>query len=131
MFRVNYNTLIDSVIGLIFLLCCFFSQSVGANELSETPSDTGTEKFRFTAASDTARIVEIAYYIDTEPIADTTEQFDILRNEISTRVGDRLSLHAVQQSIKALYTTQQYSQIQVYVQEAPDGVVLSLSLIHI
>ena len=124
----NYNTLMDSVICLIFMLCCFFSESVGANELSETPSDTGREKFRLTEASDTARIVEIAYYIDTEPIEDTTEQFDILRNEISTRVGDRLSLHAVQQSIKALYTTQQYSQIQVYVQEASDGVVLSYAL---
>ena len=128
MFRANYNTLIDGVIGLIFMLCCFFSQSVGAKALSETPSDTETEKFLLTAASDTARIVEIKYYIDTEPIEDATEQLDILRNQISTRVGDRLSLHAVQRSIKVLYTTQQYSQIQVYVQEASDGVVLSYVL---
>ena len=127
MFCANYNTLRDGVICLIFMLCCFFSQSVGAKELSETPSDTETEKFLLTAASDTARIVEIKYYIDTEPIEDATEQLD-LRNQISTRVGDRLSLHAVQRSIKALYTTQQYSQIQVYVQEASDGVVLSYAL---
>lgn len=124
----NYNTFMDSVICLILMLCCFFSQSVGANELSETPSDTGTEKFPLTEASDTTRIVEIAYYIDAEPIEGATEQLNILRTQISTRVGDRLSLHAVQQSIKALYTTQQYSQIQVYVQEVSDGVVLSYAL---
>lgn len=128
MSSANYNTFIDSLICLILMLCCFFSQSVGANELAETPSDTGTEKFPLTAASDTTRIVKIAYYIDTEPIEGTTEQLNLLRDQTLTRVGDRLSRHAIQQSIKALYTTQQYAEIQVYAQEASDGVVLSYKL---
>ena len=111
-----------------WLLLCFFSQSVGANEPAKTPSDTRTEKLPLTEASDTTRIVKIEYYIDTEPIENTTEQRNLLRDQTSTRVGDRLSRHAIQQSIKALYTTQQYAEIQVYAQEAPDGVVLSYQL---
>ena len=111
-----------------WLLLCFFPQSVGANEPEQTPSDTRTEKAPLTAASDTTRIVKIDYYIDTEPIEGTTEQRNLLRDQTSTRVGDRLSRHAIQQSIKALYTTQQYAEIQVYAQEASDGVMLSYQL---
>ena len=128
MARVNYNTLIDSVICFVLMLCCFFSQSIGASESVKISSDTGTEKFLLTEASDTTRIVKIEYYIDTKPIEGTTEQVNRLRSQTSTRVGDRLSRHAIQQSIKTLYTTQQYAEIQVYAQEASDGVVLTYQL---
>ena len=113
---------------LIFMLCCSFSQSVGANEPAKTPSDTRTEKLPLTEASDTTCIVKIDYYIDTKPIEAATEQRNLLRDQTSTRVGDRLSRHAIQQSIKALYTTQQYAEIQVYAQTVSDGVVLSYQL---
>lgn len=128
MVRANCNTFINTMVCLILMLCCFFSQSVGANEPAEMPSDTRTKKLPTTAASDTTRIVKIEYYIDTEPIEDTTEQFNLLRDQTSTRVDDRLSRYAIQQSIKALYTTQQYAEIQVYAQETSDGVVLSYQL---
>ena len=73
------------------------------------------------------RVSEIAYRINDQPVTSTTEQLNILKNQIAVRVGDRLSLHAIQQSIKALYATQQYAQIQVYAQEIDDGIAAHLS----
>ena len=125
---VKYNTSIDSMICLILMICCCFSPSVGASESAKIFSDTGTEQFPLAGVSDATHIAKIEYYIDTKPIEGATEQLSILRNQISTRVGDRLSRHAVQQSIKALYTTQQYAKIRVYAQAAPDGVVLTYQL---
>ena len=58
---------------------------------------------------------------------ETTEQLNILRNQTVVYAGDLLlSRHAIRQSIKALYATHQYSQIQVYSQDTPDGIVLNL-----
>ncbi len=103
----------ESAICLILLLCCFPEQFVGTGEARE---------------SDVGRVAKIAYQIDEKPITATTEQLNILRNQTAVRVGDRLSRHAIQQSVKALYATQQYSQIQVYEQETPNGIVLTYQL---
>ena len=124
----NCNTFIDSMICLILILCCFFSQSVGANETVETSGDIRAEKFALRQAFDTTRIDKIEYHIDTEVVAETTEQYDTLSKHTSVSVEDRLSPYAIQQSIKKLYATQQYSQIQVYAQEHRTGVVLTYQL---
>ena len=124
----NYNTFIDSVICLTLILCCFFSQSVGANEPAETSGDIRTEKFTLREAFDAARIDKIEYYIDTAPVMDTTEQYDTLSKQTSVSVEDRLSQYAIQQSIKKLYATQQYSQIQVYARGHLNSVALTYQL---
>ena len=97
----------------VLLSFCFFLQSVGAQEPEET-----TQK----------KIVKIEYYIDTTPAEETTEELNILRNQTVLYPGDTLSRHTIQQSIKELYATQQYSQIQVYLQGTPDGVALTYRL---
>ena len=124
----NYNTFIDSVICLTLILCCFFSRSVGANEPAETSGDIRTEKFTLREAFDAARIDKIEYYIDTAPVMDTTEQYDTLSKQTSVSVEDRLSQYAIQQSIKKLYATQQYSQIQVYARGHLNSVALTYQL---
>ncbi len=125
---INYNTLIGSVICFILMFCCFFLQSVGANAPTETSGETKTEKFLLTEAPDATRIDKIEYYIDTAPIAEATEQYNMLSKQASVSVEDSLSQYAIQQSIKRLYATQQYSQIQVYAQEHRNGVALTYQL---
>ena len=109
----NYNTLIARVLCFILLLCWIPGQSVGA--------DTSLE-------SNVKSVAKIEYRIDTELVTATTEQLNILRNQTTVREGDKLSLFAIQQSIKALYATQQYSQIQVYALDTSDGMVLTYQL---
>ena len=73
-------------------------------------------------------VVTIEYRIDGQPVTSTTEELNILRNQTVVRVGDAFSRYAIQQSVKALYATQRYAQIQVYVQEADDGIALIYQL---
>ena len=96
------------------LLCCFCLQSIEAQE-----SEAFNQK----------QIAKIEYYIGTTPAEETTEHLNILRNQTVVYAGDLLlSRYAIRQSIKALYATQQYSQIQVYSQDTPDGVALTYQL---
>ena len=125
---VNYSTFIERVICLILMFCCFFSQSVGANEPTETSGDIRAAKFALSQTFDAARIDKIEYHIDTEAVAETTEQYDTLSKQTSVSVEDTLSPYAIQQSIKRLYTTQQYSQIRVYAQAQRTGVALTYQL---
>ena len=96
------------------MLCCFPGKSVATSE----PLDSNVE-----------RVAEIAYRINTEPVTSTSEQLNILRNQTVVHADDRFSRYAIQQSVKALYATQQYSQVQVYVKEIPDGLALTYRLI--
>ena len=110
----------------ILLPCCFFLQSVEAQE--PEPSLTDNRKL-ITDTYKKKRIAKIEYYIDTIPTEETTEQLNILRNQTVTYTGDLLlSEYVIRQSIKALYATQQYSQIQVYSQDTPAGVILTYRL---
>ena len=108
---------------LMLTFCCFFSQSVAADALRKTLGDRGTETFPMRAA-----VVKIAYYIDTAPVPKGTEQYDTLSQQTSVSVADTLSRYAIQQSIKQLYATQQYSQIRVYAQAHRNGVALTYQL---
>ena len=112
--RITKNRRPITIIRLaIVLLCCFFFQFVEAQE-----SDVSTQK----------QIAKIEYYIGTTPAEETTEELNILRNQTAVYPGDTLSRYTIQQSIKALYATQQYSQIQVYSQGTPDGIALTYQL---
>ena len=74
------------------------------------------------------RVAAIEYRIDRQPGMSSTEELNILRNQTAVRVGDAFSRYAIQQSVKALYTTQRYAQIQVYAQDGIDGVTLTYQL---
>ena len=112
--RITENRRPITIIGIAALLsCCFFFQFAEAQE-----SDTPNQK----------HIAKIEYYIGTTPAEETTEELNILRNQTVVYPGGTLSRHTIQQSIKELYATQQYSQIQVYSQGTPDGVVLTYQL---
>ena len=141
---------------LILMLCCFLLQPLEANETVELSGDTAEiaisgqggfstknlsavrkERFGLSKPSlltaDCRRLIamridKIAYYIDTALVGETTEQYNTLSHQAAVRVADRLSQYAIQQSIKKLYATQQYSQIQVYAQEHPNGVALTYQL---
>lgn len=109
----KYKTFIGSLICFVLLLCYLPLESVGASEALDPPGK---------------RVAKIDYRIDTEPVELTTEQLSILRNQRAVSVGGRFSRSAIQQSIKTLYATQRYSQIQVYIQETPDGIALTYQL---
>ena len=112
--RITKNRRPITIIRLaIVLLCCFFFQFVEAQE-----SDIPNQK----------QIAKIEYYIDTTPAEETTEELNILRNQTAVYPGATLSRYTIQQSIKELYATQQYSQIQVYSQGTPDGIALTYQL---
>ena len=125
---VNNNALINSMICLILMFCCSLIQPVGAIGSVESSGNTSVEEHLLREASDARRIIKIAYFVDRVPIGETTTPLSPLSNQVSVHVGARLSEHAIQQSIKVLYATQQYSQIQVYAQETPDGIVLTYQM---
>ena len=101
------------MIYFIVLLCCFFVGSARADAPMET-----TDR----------RVAEIEYRINGQPVTSTTEELNILRNQTAVQVGDAFSRYAIQQSVKALYATQRYAQIQVYTQESDDGIALIYEL---
>ena len=126
------NRLLTAILLMAILLpCCFFLQSVEAQESVELSRDRKkTEETAISQreTSNQKQIAKIEYYIGTTPAEETIEQLNILRNQTVVYAGDTLSRHTIQQSIKELYTTQQYSQIQVYSQDTPDGIVLTYQL---
>ncbi len=125
MHRSNANYTSIAWKWFILLLCCVLLQSVEADEPTETPHDPVMDQKE---EPDDRRVLKIDYYNDTEPVSENIAQLNILRTQTVVRVGNRFSRHAIQESVKALYTTQQYSQIQVYSRDTPDGVVLTYQL---
>ena len=102
-----------SFLFAILWVCCFFIQ-FGEAQASDAPNQE--------------QIAKIEYYIGATRAEETTEQLNILRNQTVVYVGDVLSRYAIGQSIKALYATQQYSQIQVYTQDQSGSLVLTYQL---
>ena len=94
---------------------------------AQTSVDTREENVSLREEFNVTRIDKIEFYIDTELLGETTEQFRTLSNQ-TAGVGDTLSRHTIRQSIKALYATQQYSQIHVYAQEHRSGIALTYQL---
>lgn len=131
---INFGTLY-AVCLILWFPCCFFLQSVGAQEKAMEERNggrMGTQSSRLPSfqPNDSSQkpIAKIEYYIGTTPAEETSEYPSILRNQTVVSIGDTLSRQTIQQSIKALYATQQYSQIQVYSQDTSDGIVLTYQL---
>ena len=102
-------------IWLLLALCCVPPQLGTANTDTQEPPDLRQAP---------AYIARTEYYLNATPI----EPPNIFGGRTLVYTGDPYSRYAVQQSIKALYATQQYSQIQVYAQETADGIVLIYQL---
>ena len=118
---LHYISIIRSL--SVLFLCFLGGWSAGA---AGAPSEAlGAENLPIREASDAMYITKIVYYIDGLLVSETTTQLRPISNRASVQVGARLSLHAIQQSIKLLYATQQYSQIQVYAQETSGSVILT------
>jgi len=123
----------------VLLSCCLFFQFASAQESVEISIDTeNRSRLRdnpvepdpsLTDDYKKKQIAKIEYHIDTTAAEETAEQLNILRNQTVVYAGDTLSRYIIQQSIKELYATQQYSQIYVYLQDTPDGIVLTYHLI--
>ena len=110
------------------MLCVFLVRAAEANETGASSESPSTRRFPLNEVFDATRIIKIAYYVDGLLVPETATQLKVLSNRSSVQVGTKLSQHAIQQSIKALYKTQQYSQIQVYAQEMPEGIILTYQL---
>ncbi len=120
---------------LSVLLLCFFAggsawaagKEVNSNQLTVTSEEEALllETRNWKLVTDATYITKIVYYIDGLLVSETTTQLKPISNRASVRVGAKLSPYAIQQSIKLLYATQQYSQIQVYAQETSDSVILT------
>ncbi len=120
---------------LTFILLCFFAggsawaagKEVNSNQLTVTSEEEALllETRNWKLVTDATYITKIVYYIDGLLVSETTTQLKPISNRASVRVGAKLSPYAIQQSIKLLYATQQYSQIQVYAQETSDSVILT------
>ncbi len=131
MYRFCSNYTLTVWNWLILTLCCFLLQPVGANEPTEISRDTRTSGETTPSLSEELKrkhIAKIAYAIDGNPIEETTEHLNIRRSQTVVYAGDSLSRSAIQQSIKVLYATEQYSQIRVYSQDTPDGIILTYDL---
>ena len=121
MLRANYTLIVWK--WLTLTCCCIVLQSAGIADNQQPTADSRP------LTSNQKQIAKIEYYIGTTPAEETTEHLNILRNQTVVYAGDLLlSQYVIRQSIKALYATQQYSQIQVYSQDTPDGIVLTYQL---
>lgn len=122
-----------TILLAILLSCCFFTQLANGYQLKSSlwNSDNRQPPHVLTGNRQPAtdnhnqkRIAKIEYYIGSTPAEETREQLNILRNQTVVYVGDVLSRYSIGQSIKTLYATQEYSQIQVYTQDGSGSVIL-------
>ncbi len=110
------------------MLSVFLVRVAETNEAVASSEPLSTRMLSSNEVFESTRIVKIVYYVDGLLVPEITTQLKTLNNRSSVRVGAKLSQHAIQQSIKALYKIQQYSQIQVYAQEIPEGIILTYQL---
>lgn len=68
-------------------------------------------------------IVRIEYIIDNKPVTDL-EQLSKLEELTQITVGSQFSRHAIQQSVISLFSLQDYSQVDVYTVDSPQGKTL-------
>ena len=72
-------------------------------------------------------IEKIEYRIDTHPVF-VPDRLDTLKKQTLVRVGEPFSRYAVQRSVVSLYALAQFSQVNVYALDTPEGVVLTFEL---
>ncbi len=93
----------------ISLLSLSFISPISFASIDKSQSQTPTEN---TISQE--KIVRIEYIVDNKPVTDI-EQIRKLEELTQITVGTQFSRHAIQQSVISLYSIQEYSQIEVYI----------------
>ena len=72
-------------------------------------------------------IAKIEYRIDTRPVS-APDRLNALEKQTLVREGEPFSRYDVQRSVVSLYASEQFSQVNVYALDTPEGVVLTFEL---
>ena len=109
--------------GLLLILFCVLTVKPISGEVADSSTIVDISHETLEAK----KIVKIEYFIDNNAVTDN-ETLSSLEKSIHIAVGSKFSRHAIQQSVISLYSLQQYSQVDVYALETPEGVALNFHL---
>ena len=116
----------------VFLLFCFLivtplsgDMVVGSQQSEKGLGDDKVSESR--KPKTTPPIAKITYRIDTRPVSETAV-LDTLKKRTHITVGAPFSRYAIQQSVVSLYASAQFSQVNVYALDTPEGVILTFDL---
>ncbi len=109
--------------ALILMHLCFFMLEPIFGEVTDTSQfldssrETGQQKTVF----------KIEYFIDNLAIKDS-EKLSTLEKLTHIAVNSQFSRNAIQQSVNSLFSSQQFAQIDVYILQTSEGIVLKFDL---
>ncbi len=109
--------------GLLQVLLCFFSIEPLFGEVTNTSRflDSSRETLQ------QKKVVKIEYLIDDLPVTNSNT-LDSLKKITSVTDNSQFSRYAIQQSVSSLFSSQQFSQINVYTRQTSEGIVLKFDL---
>ncbi len=109
--------------ALLPILLCFFNIHPIFGEVSDTSQffDSSRETLQ------QRKVVKIEYLIDDLPVTNS-EALDSLKKLTTVTNSSQFSRYAIQQSVSSLFSSQRFSQIDVYTLQTPEGIVLKFDL---
>ncbi len=109
--------------GLIPIVLYFFTVEPLFGEVTDTSQflDSSPEIFQ------EKKVVKIEYLIDDLPVTNS-EALDSLKKITNVTNSSQFSRYAIQQSVNSLFSSERFSQIDVYTLQTPEGVVLRFDL---
>ena len=109
--------------ALILMLLCFFNLEPIFGEVTDPSQflDSSRETLQ------QKKVVKIEYFIDNLAIKDS-EKLSTLEKLTHIAANSQFSRNAVQQSVNSLFSLQEFSQINVYTSQTPEGIVLKFDL---
>lgn len=118
--------LVCILLRLLLLIFCLlpFKPAFGENTISTQSFDSVNDTIHH------KKITKIEFYIDTMLVSDS-EILNRLKEMIYIEKGTQYSRFKIQQSVKSLYASQQFFQVDVYQLETPDGVSLKFDLTNV
>ena len=111
--------------GLCLMLLCFLL----VNSVIGQVSDTSQYQNPSIKTSNGKKVVKIEYSIDKLTV-ENNELLSTLKKMTHIAVGSQFSRYAVQRSVISLYTLKQFYQVDVYVLDAPGGIMLKFDLLN-
>jgi outer membrane protein assembly factor BamA len=109
--------------GLLPILLCFLIIQPIFGEVSDTSQylDSSHETLQ------QKKVVAIEYLIDDQPVTNS-ETLNSLKKITSLTDSSQFSRYAIQQSVSSLFSSQRFSQIDVYTRQTSEGIVLKFDL---
>lgn len=112
-----------------FLFLLFFTISLiqpsHVESIQESDSLTTTNN-----SFQQVKLLNIEYVINNELVTDSEKQSE-LEKLTHLKVGSLFSRFAIQQSVTSLYSTQEYSQVDVYASETIQGITLKFDIVTV